>query len=249
MVIGLVAGLFLLAVIFVVWSVGVNSRLVRLNDAADAQWNQVQRQHQRLLKLTRDLVSVVHGSAGQEAQVITRRVGELANASKIPTTPSNSAELQQFAETQRQLRNALTSLLLEVERLPGMRTDQGFLSLKTKLEDTERQVALERKKFNEAVRDYNTAVRQFPAVLVSSLHNLKKRPSMKAGITSESSDTLLPAGAPGGNSQEDNGSPPQDAQSVPPPPMPAPTPDRNLPPEGNLRLTHTSKALAMGCTY
>lgn len=254
-VVGVIAALFIVALIFVVWAVGVNNQIVRLNQTADGGWAQVQSQYQRRLDLIPNLVATVQGAAAQELQVVIGAVRERAKATQVQVNPGNAAELQQFAENQGALGSALSRLLVTVERYPEMRTNQNFLELQSQLEGTENRIAVERQKYNDLVKEYNNTVLVFPGALVASFRNFKQRPYFMADIEAQRAPRVdfgagqapavgtPPANMPG-SQPTPAANPPQDAQSVPPPPTPIPAPT-GLPPEGNARPQRPVRTVAM----
>jgi len=257
-VVGLIAVLFLAAVIFVVWAVGVNNSLVRLNQDADAAWAQVQSQYQRRLDLIPNLVNTVKGAANQELQLVVGAVQQRAKATQVTIDPSNAQELQQFSQNQAALGGALGRLVVTVEKYPEMRTNQNFLELQSQLEGTENRITVERQKYNDTVKAYNNAVLVFPGALIATFRNFKQRPYFTAETEAQSAPRVdfggnagapphgaagTPATGAAAPAATPAGGPPQDAQSVPPAPSPTPA-STNLPPEGNATPTERARLAA-----
>ena len=88
--------------------------------------------------------------------------------------PTDSAQLEQFQAAQGQLSNALSRLLVVVERYPELKANQNFLSLQAQLEGTENRISVERGNFNTAVQDYNVAVRSFPTNLIAGMLGFRR---------------------------------------------------------------------------
>jgi LemA protein len=169
----IVLGVIALVVVgLVVWAVGVNNQLVRLDQDVNEKWAQVQNVYQRRADLIPNLVETVKGFAAQERTVLTEVTNARARASSIQLTPealNDPKALQQFQAAQNQLSGALSRLLVTVERYPELKSNQNFLALQSQLEGTENRIAVERRKFNESVREYNTRLRLFPGSLVARL--------------------------------------------------------------------------------
>lgn len=182
---GIIGVLVLLVIIFAVWAVGVNNKIVRLNQAADAAWAQVQSQYQRRLDLIPNLVSTVKGAAQQEVQVVVGAVEARAKATQVNINPSDPAQFQQFAEAQSALGGALSRLLVTVEKYPEIRTNQNFLELQSQIEGTENRISVERMNFNKAVQEYNNAVLTFPGSLIAGFRNFQKRPFFQGDIEAQ----------------------------------------------------------------
>jgi LemA protein len=93
-----------------------------------------------------------------------------ASAGSIKATPellNDPANFKRFQDAQNQLGGALSRLLVTVERYPELKSNQNFLALQSQLEGTENRITVERMRFNEAVRDYNTRIKLMPGALVA----------------------------------------------------------------------------------
>ena len=86
-----------------------------------------------------------------------------------PEALNDPQAVQRFQEAQQQLSGALSRLLVTVERYPELRSSESFMALQTQLEGTENRIAIERRRFNESVREYNTRLRIFPGSVVARL--------------------------------------------------------------------------------
>src|SRR5438105_170861 len=172
------AGLVALAVVVVlvvgvvVWAIGVQNRLVGLEQDVNEKWAQVQNVYQRRADLVPNLVETVKGFAAQERTVLEEVTRARASASSIQLTPQALGDpkaLERFQAAQNQLSGALSRLLVTVERYPDLKSNANFLALQTQLEGTENRITVERRRFNEAVRDYNTRLRLFPGSMVAAM--------------------------------------------------------------------------------
>ena len=152
------------------WGVGVNNDLVRLEQTVNEKWAQVQNVYQRRSDLIPNLVETVKGFAAQERTVLEEVTRARASASSIQLTPealNDPKALEKFQAAQSQLSGALSRLLVTVERYPELKSNQNFLALQSQLEGTENRITVERRNFNQAVRDYNTRLRLFPGSIVA----------------------------------------------------------------------------------
>ncbi len=149
---------------------GVYNNLVGLQEAVDAAWGQVENVYQRRADLIPNLVATVKGAADFEQETLQNvvearaKVGQM-NLEGAPTP----AQLQAFQANQDALSSALSRLLVVVERYPELQAVQAFRDLQVQLEGTENRIAVERNRYNETARAYNTARRQFPAVMIAGL--------------------------------------------------------------------------------
>src|SRR5438046_8712549 len=145
------------------WAVGINNQLVTLEQNVNAAWAQVQNQYQRRADLIPNLVETVKGFAAQERGVLEAVTQARARATGVQLTPealNDPKAMERFQQAQQQLSGALSRLLVTVERYPELRSNQNFLALQSQPEVTESRIAVERKRFNDAVRDSNTRPRQ-----------------------------------------------------------------------------------------
>jgi LemA protein len=173
---------------FVAWGVGVNNELVRQEQAVNEKWAQVQNVYQRRADLIPNLVETVKGFATQERTVLEEVTRARASATQIKINPemlSDPEALRRFQDAQNQLGGALSRLLVTVERYPDLKSNQNFLALQSQLEGTENRITVERMRYNEAVRDYNTRLRVFPASLVAGLRGFREKAFFEAAPGSQ----------------------------------------------------------------
>lgn len=171
---GLVA-IIVLAVVLVglfAWGISVNNQLVPLEQNVNASWAQVQNVYQRRADLIPNLVETVKGFAAQEREVLESVTRARASASSVQLTPealNDPKAMERFQAAQSQLTGALSRLLVTVEKYPELKSNQNFLALQTELAGTENRIAVERRRFNDGVREYNTRLRLFPGSIVARL--------------------------------------------------------------------------------
>ena len=170
----LFVGMVGLAIVVVVGLVLVLSlwrtynRLVVLDENVNSAWAQVETVLQRRYDLIPNLVNTVKGYAKQEAGVLTE-VTRLRSQWSQAKTPAQKAQAATALE------GALGRLMVVVERYPDLKSNQNFLALQDELAGTENRVAVERRRYNEAVRAYNAAIRRFPANIVAGLFGFQRR--------------------------------------------------------------------------
>jgi LemA protein len=135
--------------------VSVRNTLVTKNEAVKASWSQVDIVLQRRADLIPNLVETVKGFAQQEQTVF----GDIAKARSALLSAGTP---QQKIAANGQLDGALGRLLLVVENYPQLRSNENFLRLQDELAGTENRIAVERKRYNDTLQDYNTYIQQFP---------------------------------------------------------------------------------------
>jgi LemA protein len=135
--------------------VGVKNTLVTKNEAVKASWSQVDIVLQRRADLIPNLVETVKGYAQQEQTVF----GDIAKARSALLSAGSPREK---IAANGQLDGAIGRLLLVVENYPQLKSNENFLRLQDELAGTENRIAVERKRYNDTLQDYNTYVQQFP---------------------------------------------------------------------------------------
>ena len=154
-VIAVLVVIVLFAFIFFGQYVGVRNTLVQKNEGVKAAWSQVDIVLQRRADLIPNLVETVKGYAKQEQTVF----GDIAKARSALLSAGSPQE--KIAANQR-LDGALGRLLLVVENYPQLKSNENFLRLQDELAGTENRIAVERKRYNDTLQDYNTYVQTFP---------------------------------------------------------------------------------------
>lgn len=162
-------------------SCGYNS-MVEKSEAVDASWAQVQNVYQRRADLIPNLVATVKGYAAHESQTLEGVIEARAKATSVninadQLTPEKLAE---FQKAQQGLSGALGKLMMITENYPDLKANQNFLDLQAQLEGTENRITVERQKFNETTRDYNTYIKKFPRNLYAGWFDFAKKPYFAA---------------------------------------------------------------------
>ncbi|MGN6149136.1 MAG: LemA family protein [Rhizomicrobium sp.] len=138
------------------------------DEQVKAAWGDVQNQYQRRADLVPNLVATVQGYAQQEKAVLVDVVKARASATQVKvdaSTITDPAKFKEFQAAQDQLSGVLGRLMVISERYPDLKSNQNFLALQSQLEGTENRIAISRRDYNEAVRQYNTTLRTFPTVI------------------------------------------------------------------------------------
>jgi LemA protein len=157
---------------------GTYNSLVSLGQAVDAQWAQVQNVYQRRADLVPNLVATVKGAANFEKSTYVAvaqarsRVGQVAPQT-VQNAPNDPQAFSQYEQAQNQLGAALSRLLVVVERYPDLKATSNFATLQAQLEGTENRITVERMRYNEAARAFNTRRDSVPAVLFVSMFGQK----------------------------------------------------------------------------
>lgn len=188
-IIGVVGLLFL----FMVFSiVGSYNSMVTKDEAVSGQWSQVENVYQRRADLIPNLVNTVKGYAAHERETLEGVVNARAKATSTTIDPSklNAESIKQFAAAQDGLSSALSKLMVVVERYPDLKANQNFLELQAQLEGTENRITVERQKFNEAAKDFNTYIRTFPRNIWAGMFGFEKKDYFEATAGAEVAPTV-----------------------------------------------------------
>jgi LemA protein len=186
---GILAVIAVIGLIIVLVAGGSYNRLVRLSQATDKQWAQVQNVYQRRADLIPNLVSTVAGAANFEKSTLTEITAARASVGQVKvdpnSAPTDAAKLAEFEKAQGQLSSALSRLLVVSERYPDLKANANFQGLQAQLEGTENRISVERGRFNEAVQAYDTAIKSFPANFYAGIFGFKEKPYFSATPGSE----------------------------------------------------------------
>lgn len=137
-------------------------------ERAKAAWSEVLNQYQRRADLIPNLVETVKAYAAHERETLEAVVEARARATQVTIPPDllqNPEAFKAFQESQSELTGALSRLLAVVENYPDLKASQNFLALQAQLEGTENRIAVARRDYIEAVREYNTSLRTLPSGL------------------------------------------------------------------------------------
>lgn len=169
------------------WLKGSYNSMVTKDEEVKTAWSQVENQYQRRMDLIPNLVNTVKGYAAHERQTLEGVVNARAQATQTVIDPSNLNEqtLKQFQAAQGELTNALSRLMIILERYPDLKANQNFLELQAQLEGTENRISVERKRFNEAARSYNTYIRSFPRNILAGMFGFQPKPYFTADAGAE----------------------------------------------------------------
>ena len=166
----LIAGITGIGVLFLFILIPIfyYNSIVSRDEAIDASWAQVETVLQRRYDLIPNLVNTVKGFAKQEKEVLT----------EVTSLRSQWAKAGSVAEKARAatgLEAALGRLMVISERYPELKSNQNFLRLQDELAGTENRVSVERRRYNEAVRKYNTIVRKLPGKIIADFAGFEER--------------------------------------------------------------------------
>ncbi|MDD3152216.1 MAG: LemA family protein [Bacteroidales bacterium] len=164
-------------VVLVIWGVSAYNGLVTKEENVEEKWSQVENVYQRRADLINNLVAIVAGYAEHEKSTLQGVVEARAKATSVQVDPSklNETNIAQFEAAQSELSSALSRLMVVVEKYPDLKANENFILLQSQLEGTENRISVERKNFNEAAKNFNTAIRVFPKNIIANMCGFEKK--------------------------------------------------------------------------
>jgi LemA protein len=166
---------------------GSYNNMVSKQEATSSAWSQVENVYQRRSDLIPNLVSTVKGVANFEQKTLESVIAARASATQIKVDASTLSpeQINKFQASQGQLSQALGRLMVVSEQYPQLRATQNFSELQSQLEGTENRITVERQKFNDIVKDYNSYIRKFPQVLYAGMFGFDKKGYFEATAGSD----------------------------------------------------------------
>jgi len=159
------------------------NKMVTANEGVDNMWAQVETQYQRRFDLIPNLVESVKGAMGQEQKVF----GDLAEAR---TRYAGATTVNEKAEAATQVEGALGRLLVIMENYPQLKSVETVQTLMVQLEGTENRISVERKRFNDAARDFNVMVKRVPAKWLAAMFGFSEKVYFESAAGSENAPAV-----------------------------------------------------------
>lgn len=150
------------------------NRMVELQEQVDAQWGQVQNVYQRRADLIPNIVETAKGYADFEQSTLNgvaearAKVGQITVTKEVLEDPKL---MERFSEAQNQLGQTLSRLMSVAESYPDLKANENFKALIVELEGSENRISVERKRFNDVAREYNTYIKKFPSNIFANFFN------------------------------------------------------------------------------
>ena len=156
----------------------------KLEEDVFGAWGDLESNLQRRADLIPNLVNTVKGYASHEKDTLTSVIEARAQATSVKITPKDlgdAAAMQKYQEAQGSLSSALGRLMVVIEKYPNLKADQHFTDLMHQLEGTENRINVARQRYNQAVKDFNYAIRKFPNNITNNIMlNLERKEYFKA---------------------------------------------------------------------
>lgn len=186
----IIAGIILVAGIGLYsCTAGMYNGLVQIDEEVNEKWSQVQNLYQERFDKIPNLVATVKGYAKHEESVFAEIAQARAKAGGVVNVDSSiledDAKMAEFQQIQDSLGASLQRLLVVSENYPTLKADRNFLALQDEISEIENKISLERKRFNDSVKKYNTKIRSFPTNIVAGNMGLEKKAYFEAVKGSE----------------------------------------------------------------
>ena len=161
--------------------------LVKLRNNRENAFADIDVQLKQRHDLIPQLVDTVKGYAAHEKETFDAVVSARAKATQmtIDIEDLTPEKIEAYQKAQGAVGSALSRLLAVTENYPELKANENFKELQAQLEGTENRISVERRKFNETAREYNTSIRRFPKNIVASMFGFEKRPYFEAEEGSE----------------------------------------------------------------
>ncbi|MBQ1219476.1 MAG: LemA family protein [Bacteroidales bacterium] len=165
-----------------IWAISAYNSMVKMEEGVESAWAQVENVYQRRADLIPNLVATVKGYAAHESETLESVIAARSKATQITVDPQDlSAEaLKKYQAAQGELGAALGKLLAITENYPDLKANQNFLELQSQLEGTENRITVERQKFNNVAKEYNTGIRKFPKNILAGMFGFERKAYFEA---------------------------------------------------------------------
>jgi LemA protein len=159
--------------VIVVWLIGSYNNLISLSQSVDNQWAQVETQYQRRIDLIPNLVNTVKGYMQFEKSTLDR-------ITSLRTQWQSAQTTEQKVSVANELESTLSKIILTYENYPQLQSIQAVSSLMDELAGTENRISVERMRYNDRVKDYNTAILMFPTNLMANYFGFTQKSYFQA---------------------------------------------------------------------
>ena len=175
-------GVLVVITIFIATIASSYNGMVSLDENVSNAWSNVENQYQRRSDLIPNLVNTVKGYASHEKETYQAVTEARSKATQMTVSAENltAEKMKAYQEAQGAVGAALGRLLAVSERYPELKANENFKELQAQLEGTENRISVERRKFNDVARSYNTSIRSFPRNILASMFGFEKRPYFEA---------------------------------------------------------------------
>ena len=193
-IIATLISVIVLGIVIIAKSIGVYNQIVALDEGVKAQWAQVENTYQRRFDLVPNLVATVQGEADFAKSPLAAVVDARSNMGGVikgdENTLGDEAAMKRFQEMQAGLGSALQRLMVVSENYPDLKSNTSFQELRVQLEGADNRIAVERMRYNEAAKTFNTTLRQFPNSLIAGFAGASPKVAFSADAGASTAPTV-----------------------------------------------------------
>lgn len=184
---GILIFILVVGVVLFFWGKNGYNNFVTKEQNVEQKWSNVQTVYQKRANLIPNLERTVKSYSKFEQETLTQVVEARAKATSVNVDPTNmtEADMQKFQAAQGQLSGALGRLMMVIEKYPDLKADQQYTNFQREYTAIENSIRAETVYFNEAAKDYNTAIKTFPNNILANFTNFKEKPYFKAEAGAE----------------------------------------------------------------
>ncbi len=159
------------------WAMSFYNGSVGMNEDVTRQWSNVENAYQLRADKTKNLVEIVKGAANFEKETLTGVIEARAKATSVTIDPTNLTpeKIKEFQAAQDQFSGALSRLMVTVERYPELKAVKGFQDFQVQYEGMENRIGVERRKYNDVARDFNTRIKRFPGNMLAGVFGFTEK--------------------------------------------------------------------------
>ena len=179
---GLLIALLVIAAIAFFWGKSGYNNFVTMEQNVESKWSNVETVYQKRANLIPNLERTVKSYSKFEQETLTGVIEARSKATSINIDPTNmtEADLAKFQAAQGELSGALSRLMAVVEQYPNLKADQQYINFQREYTAIENSIRTETVYFNDAAKEYNTTIKQFPNNILANFTNFKEKPYFKA---------------------------------------------------------------------
>lgn len=179
-------------VVLVLWLFSGYNGMVDKQEQATTELANVQAQYQRRADMMPQLAKIVKAYAKHEKETFEAVTKARASVGQVKLDVSNLTpeKLKQYSDAQGELASAISRLMVVAEKYPELKASDNFKSLQVQEEGTENRINEARRKYNDAVQDYNQTVRKMPNALIAGIFNFQVMPKFEAAAGAEKAPDL-----------------------------------------------------------
>jgi len=157
--------------IIAMWAMSFYNGSIGMNEDVTRQWSNVENAYQLRADKTKNLVEIVKGAANFEKETLTGVIEARAKATSVTIDPTNLTpeKIKEFQAAQDQFSGALSRLMVTVERYPELKAVKGFQDFQVQYEGMENRIGVERRKYNDVAREFNTRIKRFPGNMLAGV--------------------------------------------------------------------------------